>query len=115
MIYIIIRAPIYLDLLKKRKKERTYLARSSANSASYLSLHARKVSTVTGSPWGIIIWKRKGGQAWESWLLLIMQMPTRFIRMFVQVQLNLNKEQDREELFFYKMEGIQFINKTDST
>ena len=34
---------------------RTYLARSSASSASNLSLHAKNVSTVTGSPCGTTI------------------------------------------------------------
>lgn len=37
----------------------TYLARSSANSASNLSLHAKNVSTVTGSPCGITTWKEE--------------------------------------------------------
>lgn len=34
--------------------EETYLALWSANSASNLSLHAKNVSMVTGSPWGTI-------------------------------------------------------------
>jgi hypothetical protein len=46
---------------KSKSTTRTYLARSSANSASNLSLHAIKVSTVTGSPCGMTIWKSKVG------------------------------------------------------
>lgn len=45
---------------KKMYDNMTYLARSSANSASNFSLHARNVSTVTGSPCGTTIWKITG-------------------------------------------------------
>jgi hypothetical protein len=50
----------YPKKLKSKSTKRTYLARSSANSASNLSLHTKKVSIVTGSPCGMTIWKSKG-------------------------------------------------------
>lgn len=51
----------YPKTSKSKSIKRTYLARSSANSASNLSLHTIKVSIVTGSPCGMTIWKMKGG------------------------------------------------------
>jgi len=44
-----------VDMKRFKKLKGTYLARSNASSASNLSLHAKNVSTVTGSPWGITI------------------------------------------------------------